>query len=126
VIIATMTELTQRMLTNRPTVALISETGILPVASSPTLAREPRTEITRPNDVTVVPARYVVNSCLCMTMQASIGETVKFGNARVPQICGILVRIAIYPLSRVVHHDRFLQENGCFAVHPSMPAARPA
>ena len=42
------------MLMKRPTVARTSETGIWPVASSPTRAREPRTEITRPKDVTVL------------------------------------------------------------------------
>jgi hypothetical protein len=51
---ATMVELAQRMLTNRPTVALISEFPIWLVARSPTRARDPRTEITRPKDVTVV------------------------------------------------------------------------
>jgi hypothetical protein len=54
VIIATMTEDTVRMLMKRPTVARTSETGIWLVASSPTRASEPRTEITRPKDVTVV------------------------------------------------------------------------
>jgi hypothetical protein len=49
-----MVEFAQRMLTNRPTVALTSETPIWLVASSPTRARDPRTEITRPKDVTVV------------------------------------------------------------------------
>ena len=38
----------------RPTVARISDMAILPVASSPTRASEPRTEITRPNDVTAI------------------------------------------------------------------------
>jgi hypothetical protein len=47
-------EFAQRMLTNRPTVALTSETPIWLFASSPTRAREPRTEITRPKDVTAV------------------------------------------------------------------------
>jgi hypothetical protein len=42
------------MLMKRPTVARTSETGVWPVASSPTRAREPRTEITRPKDVTVL------------------------------------------------------------------------
>jgi hypothetical protein len=51
---ATMVEFAQRMLTNRPTVALISEAGIWPIASSPTRARDPRTKITRPKDVTVI------------------------------------------------------------------------
>jgi hypothetical protein len=50
---ATMVELAQRMLMKRPTVARTSETGAWLTASSPTRAREPRTEITRPKDVTV-------------------------------------------------------------------------
>ncbi|WP_213031402.1 hypothetical protein, partial [Acinetobacter baumannii] len=53
VIIATMTELSQRMLTKRPTVARTSEIGIRLSARSPTRASEPRTEITRPKDVTM-------------------------------------------------------------------------
>jgi hypothetical protein len=53
VIMATMTELAQRMLTKRPTVARISETGIWLSARSPTRASDPRTEITRPKDVTM-------------------------------------------------------------------------
>jgi hypothetical protein len=45
----------QRILMKRPTVARASETGTTwPDASSPTRAREPRTEITRPKDVTVL------------------------------------------------------------------------
>jgi hypothetical protein len=51
---ATMVEFVQRMLTKRPTVALISETAIRLVVSSPTRARDPRTEITRPKDATAV------------------------------------------------------------------------
>jgi hypothetical protein len=51
---ATMVELAQRMLTNRPTVARTSETAIRFAASNPARARDPRTEITRPKDVTVV------------------------------------------------------------------------
>ena len=51
---AMMVEAPQRMLMKRPTVARTSETGVWPVASSPTRAREPRTEITRPKDVTVL------------------------------------------------------------------------
>ena len=42
----------QRMLTKRPTVALISGTAIPLVARSPMRAREPRTKITRPKGVT--------------------------------------------------------------------------
>jgi hypothetical protein len=48
-----MVELAQRMLTNRPTVARTSERPKWLTANSPTRAREPRTEITRPKDVTV-------------------------------------------------------------------------
>ena len=51
---ATMVEVAQRMLMKRPTVARTSETAIWLAARSPTRAREPRTEITRPKDVTVV------------------------------------------------------------------------
>jgi hypothetical protein len=47
-------EFAQRMLTKRPTVALISETAIRLAARRPTRASEPRTEITRPKDVTLV------------------------------------------------------------------------
>jgi hypothetical protein len=43
----------QRMLTNRPTVALTSDELVWPLASSPSRAMEPRTEITRPKDVTL-------------------------------------------------------------------------
>jgi hypothetical protein len=51
---ATMVELAQRMLTNRPTVARTAERPSWLAASNPTRARDPRTEITRPKDVTVV------------------------------------------------------------------------
>ena len=55
VIMAMMVEVAaQRMLTNRPTVALASDGPIWPVARSPSRAMEPRTEITRPKDVTMV------------------------------------------------------------------------
>jgi hypothetical protein len=50
VIIATMMEFEQRMLTNRPTVARTSVWLIWLAARRPTRAREPRTEITRPKD----------------------------------------------------------------------------
>jgi hypothetical protein len=52
VTMATIIELAQRMLTKRPTVARTSDVGIWLVANSPTRASEPRTEITRPKDVT--------------------------------------------------------------------------
>src|SRR6266850_246345 len=52
---ATMVEVAaQRMLMKRPTVARTSETGIGPAGRSPTRASEPRTEITRPKDVTML------------------------------------------------------------------------
>jgi hypothetical protein len=54
VIIATMVEFEQRMLTRRPTVARTSEGAIWLDAKRPTRASDPRTEITRPKDA--VPA----------------------------------------------------------------------
>ena len=66
----------QRMLMKRPTVARSSEAGnCWPDARSPTRASEPRTEITRPKDVTVLnldlmgPA-YVAIVCLYLTATA--------------------------------------------------------
>jgi hypothetical protein len=50
VIIATIVEFEQRMLTNRPTVARTSGWLSWLAARRPTRAREPRTEITRPKD----------------------------------------------------------------------------
>jgi hypothetical protein len=47
-------EFAQRMLTKRPTVARISDWLIWLVAMRPTRASDPRTEITRPKDVTVI------------------------------------------------------------------------
>ncbi len=52
-IMATMVEVVPRRLTKRPTVARISESAVRLVINSPTRAREPRTEITRPNEVTI-------------------------------------------------------------------------
>jgi hypothetical protein len=54
VIIATIVEFEQRMLTNRPTVARTSVWLIWLAARRPTRAREPRTEITRPKDAVAV------------------------------------------------------------------------
>jgi hypothetical protein len=51
---AMMVEAAQRMLMKRPTVARISEADIWCAANSPTRASEPRTEITRPKDVTAI------------------------------------------------------------------------
>ncbi len=53
VIMATRVEFAQRILTNRPTVARTAERPIWFAARRPTRARDPRTEITRPKDVTV-------------------------------------------------------------------------
>src|ERR1700744_5675575 len=50
-----MIEAEQRMLTKRPTVPRTSEIGIWLCANSPTRASEPRTEITRPKEVTDIP-----------------------------------------------------------------------
>ena len=52
VIMATMVEFAQRMLTKRPTVARISETGVWLVASSPTRASDAPV-ITRPKDTAI-------------------------------------------------------------------------
>src|ERR1700677_22741 len=65
---ATMVEFAQRMLTNRPTVALTSDTPIWLVARSPTRARDPRTEITRPKAVTVVEPAWSGLAPRCVAM----------------------------------------------------------
>src|ERR1700728_4101089 len=97
VIIATMMEFAQRMLTNLPTVALTSETPISLAARSPTRASEPRTEITRPKDVTVVEPGMVwigVNaSAIGGLSQTVAGETVKRGEVRERLIVRIPVRV---------------------------------
>src|SRR5579864_3153861 len=49
---ATITEFAQRILIKRPTVARSSEGPTWPVGINPTRACEPRTEITRPKEVT--------------------------------------------------------------------------
>src|SRR5580693_339974 len=97
VIIATMVELAQRMLTKRPTVARVAETPSWLAARSPTRARDPRTEITRPKevvaDVTVdEPGRSRIR-VRRMTMEAVAGETVKPAKLPLLQICRILVKI---------------------------------
>src|SRR5882757_8763152 len=51
---ATRMEFAQRMLTKRPTVARASARPTWLPARSPTRARDPRTEITRPKDVTMI------------------------------------------------------------------------
>jgi hypothetical protein len=56
---ATMVEVAQRILTKRPTVARASEAAIRLTARSPIRARDPRTEITRPKDVTALNLAYL-------------------------------------------------------------------
>ena len=63
-----MVEFAQRMLTNRPTVALTSDTPIWLVARSPTRARDPRTEITRPKAVTAVEPAWSGLAPMCVAM----------------------------------------------------------
>src|SRR5438270_1859753 len=62
---ATMVEFAQRILTKRPTVARTSESPIWLPASSPTRARDPRTEITRPKDVTSLHLSIAPKGSLC-------------------------------------------------------------
>src|SRR6478752_4913515 len=76
VIMATMTELAQRMLTKRPTVARTSEIDVWFVAKSPTRASDPRTEITRPKDVTMDEPGNKKGSV--PTMRAVAAQTVKW------------------------------------------------
>ncbi|WP_229175235.1 hypothetical protein [Bradyrhizobium ivorense] len=82
-IIATMIELAQRMLTNRPTVARTSESGIWPAARSPTRACEPRTEITRPKDVTVFAWLVLIDEMSGPICQGGAGKTVKSPGVRI-------------------------------------------
>src|SRR3954471_19812012 len=81
VIIATIVEFEQRMLTNRPTVARTSVWLNWLAARRPTRAREPRTEITRPKDAVAAEIDMskirVAAPFVCPTMQGVIGETVK-------------------------------------------------
>src|SRR4051812_36024425 len=72
--IATIVALGQRMLMKRPTVARTSETLICLIDRIPTRAWEPRTEITRPKDVTVM--KPVVNCC-ADTFSVGTGKSVK-------------------------------------------------
>src|SRR3981189_3648684 len=81
VIIATIVEFEQRMLTNRPTVARTSVWLIWLAPRRPTRAREPRTEITRPKDAVAaeidISKIRVAAPFVCPTMQGVIRETVK-------------------------------------------------
>src|ERR1019366_6705926 len=90
---AMMTELAQRMLTKRPTVALMADRPSWLAARSPTRAREPRTEITRPKDVTVVEPGMSRMGIRTAIMQAAAGETVKPGYVGLRKIRGISVRV---------------------------------
>src|SRR6201992_2783819 len=76
---ATMVELAQLKVTNRPTVARTAERPIWLDARSPTRARDPRTEITRPKDVTVLEPGMSLIVFQSNTMHAVVGETVKPG-----------------------------------------------
>ena len=84
---ATMVEVAQRMLTKRPTVARVSEIGIWFAANTPTRAREPRTEITRPKAVTMIDLGIVKE--VFSLWQSVAGQRVKPGDPRIGQICGI-------------------------------------
>jgi hypothetical protein len=72
----------QRMLMKRPTVARTSETGIGPAGRSPTRASEPRTEITRPKDVTMLNLD-VMELNWASLWSASDSETVKPAGFRI-------------------------------------------
>src|SRR3954471_5377576 len=86
VIIATIVEFEQRMLTNRPTVARTSVWLIWLAARRPTRAREPLTEITRPKDAVAAAidmSKFASPRPLfCPTMHGGIGETVKRRNVQ--------------------------------------------
>src|SRR5262249_22002522 len=85
VIMAMMVEFAQRMLTNLPTVPRTSDIGICPEARRPTRASEPRTEITRPKELTMLPgmSRNGSGQALCGTV---LGQTVKPPRRQVVQI----------------------------------------
>src|SRR6516165_2212869 len=61
---ATTVEAPHRIETKRPTVARISDSGSSLAASMPTRAKEPRTEITRPRDVTAIEPGKSVKRCV--------------------------------------------------------------
>src|SRR5258708_1654461 len=90
VIIATIVELAQRMLTNLPTVPRTSESGIWPDARRPTRASEPRTEITRPKELTLSNLGMSKKWIPPDTMRAVLAQTVKRAGPGVGQICSIL------------------------------------
>src|SRR5258708_26894411 len=81
---AMMGEVVQRMLTKRPSVARTSQTGSWCSDRSPTRAREPRTEITRPKDVTVL--TWLVRSSVGAIIPTPAGETVKSCRFRLSKI----------------------------------------
>src|SRR5215471_6917961 len=80
-----------RRLTKRPTVARISETDSWLLASSPIRAREPRTEITRPRDVTVILPSHELGQRF--SMSAVFGKSVKPAKRVARQIRGILAAL---------------------------------
>ena len=88
-----MAEFAHRMLTNRPTVARTSEGSIWVVGRSPNRAKDPRTEITRPKDVTVVEPQKLGQK---LTMRALAGETVKRRLLPIAQISGISIGFLAY------------------------------
>src|ERR1700758_655613 len=93
VIMATIVEVAQRMLTNLPTVPRTSESGIWPPASRPTRARAPRTEITRPKDVTgSLPGTSKVGPAV--TMREATAQTVKLAGTATAQIRSNFAQLA--------------------------------
>jgi hypothetical protein len=92
VIMATIVDDAQRILMKRPTVPRTSEMGIWPSARTPTRANEPRTEITRPKDVTG-------SNLVCYeiysgpTIGRVLAQTVKPPKPPVRQICSILAHL---------------------------------
>src|SRR5262249_48942279 len=110
---ATIVDEAPRMLTKRPTVARTSDMGIWLAAEIPTLASEPRTEITRPRDVTGLNLE-LSKWDQGPTMPAVLAQTVKPAKRRVGQIRCIFaliaqaVRVARAPTPRFIDEIRFL------------------
>src|ERR1700751_1485354 len=89
---ATIVDEAPPMLTNRPTVARTSDMVIWLAAEIPTLASEPRTEITRPRDVTGSNLKSSMDQG--STMPTVLAQTVKLAKRRVGQIRCIFAAIA--------------------------------
>ena len=86
-IIATMVEFEQRMLTKRPTVARTSVWLIWLAARRPTRARDPRTEITRPKVAAAVEIDMSKNSrrralCFARLCMALLEKLLSPGTAK--------------------------------------------